>query len=210
MKKLESHVSLMYSKRNKAVYEDQLAEIDSIISGYEKSYYKLFNEQSRLLNLSAETLANSLVSDFIIHQSFYQDSNLNRKIFSLEDILDLEDSEISETIRCYREISDLFIIKNIKKIAVSQKIRDFVKNSSNAESFFGRSGSKLTQNQVNLFDYSKYFISLFEHIKDISDEDKLDPDEVERAFIMEMNSKKNKNQDTSGNLKAIASSLKAT
>jgi hypothetical protein len=181
----------MLSRRAKALLPEQLDEIDNIISDYRKSYNSLFTKKENLLILSAETLSSGPVTEYILHLSFYKDEKLDNKLFDIEDVIDFDDDELFETINCYRRTLNLFGASNIRKISVNKNIQDYVKNSSNAESYFNRSGYLLTQNQLSLFDYSKYFISLVEKIDNITDEERNDPDEIEKIFITEMNSKNN-------------------
>ncbi len=208
IKSLEDNIQLMFTRRSKALLESQIEDIDSVIKDYEKKYYSLINKRESLLRLSAETLANSPITEFIIYLSFYEDPQLQKKLFELEEIIDFDDDELYETIKCYRNSIEKFSLKNIKKLSVNRKIADFIKNSSNAESFFGRSGYLTTQNQITLFENCKYFLSLLEHIKDITDEERQDPDEIEKIFIAQMNAKKEKPAASSDSLRMAANSFR--
>ena len=208
IKSLENNIQIMSNRRSKALLDTQIEDIDSIIKDYENKYYSLLNKRESLLALSAETLANSPITEFIIYLSFYQDESLQKKCFDLEEVIDFDDDELYETINCYRTSIERFSLKNIKKVSLNRKIADFIKNSSNAESFFGRSGYLITQNQITLFENCKYFLSLLEHIKDITDEERQDPDEVEKIFIAEMNAKKQKPAASGESLKAAANAFK--
>jgi len=179
----------MLSKRSKAMLDEQIDQIDEIILDYRKSYNALLSKKEALLNLSAETLSNGPITEFILHLSFYQDEKLEKKVFELEEVIDFNDDELYEVIDSYRACLDLFSTSNIRKLSALKNVRDYIKNSSNAESYFNRSGYLLTQNQLSLFEYSKYFISLIEKIQDITDEESSNADEIERIFITEMNNK---------------------
>lgn len=208
IKSLENNIQIMFSRRAKALVESQIEDIDSIIKDYEKKYHALLNKRESLLRLSAESLANSPVSEFIIYLSFYEDENLQKKCFDLDQVIDFDDDELYESINCYRNSIDRFNLKNIKRLSLNRKIADFMKNSSNAESFFGRSGYLITQNQITLFENCKYFLSLLEHIKDITEEERQDPDEVEKLFIAQMNAKKEKQPASRETLKTAADSFR--
>jgi hypothetical protein len=210
IKSLDNNIQIMLNRRSKALLDAQIEDIDSIIKDYENKYYSLLNKKESLLTLSAETLANSPITEFIIHLSFYQDEHLQKKCFDIEEVIDFDDDELYEAINCYRTSIERFSLKNIKKVSLNRKIADFIKNSSNAESFFGKSGYLITQNQITLFDNCKYFLSLLEHIKDITDEERQDPDEVEKIFISEMNAKKQKPAASGESLKAAANSFKSS
>jgi|688.fasta_scaffold215668_1 hypothetical protein len=198
----------MAARRPKALLESQIEDIDSIIKDYEKKYYILNIERDALLRLSAESLSDSLISEYIIYLTFYQDESLKSKLFDLDEIANFDDNEISQCVVPYKEYANLFNFKNIKKISINSRILDTIKNSSNAESFFSRSGYLLTQNQITLFETCKYFISILDNIKDITNEERQDPDLIEKIFITQMNEKnKNKNQPAS-NLRSVAEKFK--
>lgn len=210
IKSLENNIQIMFTRRSKALLETQIEDIDSIIKEYEKKYHSLLSQRESLLRLSAETLANSPITEFIIHLSFYQDEQLQRKCFDLEEVIDFDDEELYETISCYRNSIDRFNLKNIKKVSLNRKISDFIKNSSNAESFFGRSGYLITQNQITLFENCKYFLSLLEHIKDITDEERQDPEEIEKLFIAQTNNKKEKEPASRETLQKAANAFRSS
>lgn len=198
----------MSTRRSKAVLESQIEGIDSIIKDYENKYTILNNQRESLLRLSAESLSNSLISEYIIYLSFYQDEHLKYKLFDLDEIVNFDDDEIYECVSSYKEYTALFNYKNIRKISINRRILDCVKNSSNAESFFGRSGYLLTQNQITLFESCKYFTSILEKIKDITEEEREDPDLIEKIFITQMNEKNKKSNTDSSNLKTAADRFK--
>lgn len=200
----------MLSRRSKALLPEQLDEIDDIIKDYQKSYNSLAQKKENLLNLSAETLSNGPITEYILYLSFYKDEKLENKLFEIEEIIDFDDNELFETINSYRRCLNLFGTSNIRRLSVSKNVQDYVKNSSNAESYFNRSGFLLTQNQLSLFDYCKYFISLIEKIPNITEEQRNDPDEIEKIFIIEMNSKNNDSKKTDlSSFKKAADSFKS-
>jgi hypothetical protein len=198
----------MAGRKSKAVLESQIEDIDSIIKDYENKYNILSNQRESLLRLSAESLSNSLISEYIIYLSFYQDELLKYKLFDLDEIVNFDDNEIYECVSSYKEYTNLFNYKNIRKISINRRVLECVKNSSNAESFFGRSGYLLTQNQITLFESCKYFTSILENIKDITEEEREDPDLIEKIFITQINEKNKKSNTDSSNLKTAADRFK--
>jgi hypothetical protein len=210
LKSFENNIQLMLSKRSNAVLESQIDQIDSLIQDYESKYYSLLNKKESLLKLSAESLSNSPTSEFILYSTFYEDENLQKKCFDLDDVINFDDDQLIETIDCYKNTVALFGLNNIRKLSVNRRISDSVKNSVNAESFFGRHGYLLTQNQVTLFENCKYFSSLFEKITDITDEERQDPNEVEKIFIAQMNSKKEKRESKADDFRNAANAFKSS
>jgi len=206
---LNNNIELMLSKRSKSMFDEQLDEIDNIIKDYRLSYNSLLSKKEALLNLSAETLSNGPITEYILHLSFYEDEKLEKKVFDIEDVIDFNDEELYEVIETYRTCLDSFSTSNIRKLSALKNVRDYIKNSSNAESYFNKNGYLLSQNQLTLFDYSKYFISLLEKISNITYEESNNADEIERIFITETNSKNsNYKQTDASSLKNAANSFK--
>lgn len=200
LKFLENNIRIMSDKKRKASISSQIEDIEELISGYEKEYISIYNERSSLLNLSAESLTLSAVIEYTIHLSFFSDQLLTQHAFSIEDVVDFSTKELHETILEHRRFAALFCNNNIRRISVNRNVRSFIKASSNVESFFGKRGCDLTANQVKLFDFAKYFTSLIEKIEDITEEEKTDPDEIERIFILESNKDNIKPAETRGKL----------
>lgn len=208
LKSLEDNIQLMFSKRSEAIIETQIDDIDLLIKDYEKKYYDLLNKKESLLKFSAESLSSSPTSEFILYSTFYQDENLQKKYFELDDVINFDDNELIETINCYKNIISLFGLNNIRKLSVNRRVSDSVKNSINAESFFGIKGLLLTQNQVTLFDNCKYFSSILEKIVDITEEERQDPNEIEKIFIAQMNSKNKKKESKADDFRNAANAFK--
>lgn len=185
----------MMEAKKKASIDSQLDEIEKIIQEYEYQKKSLLIERSALLTLSAEFLTRSAITDFIIHLSFFKNKDLTEPCFSLEDVEYLSQEELSEFLFTNNLYLNKFSHESLRRISVQPIVRQFIKSSNGAESFFGKNGKDLSMNQVLLFDYSKYFSSLLEKIENISQDEKTDPDEIERIFILESN--KDKNKETS-------------
>lgn len=189
---LEKNISLMSQKKNKASIQSQIEDIEELIRGYEKDYLNILHEKNHLLNLSAESLASSAQTEFLVHLSFYNDENLKDCTFPMESVIEFDSHELGEIFSVYKDCSSFFTIENIRKVSASERVKSFVKASAGAETFFGKNGCDLSLYQIKLFDYSKYFIGLLEKIEEISAEERSDPDEIERIFILEMNKEKEK------------------
>lgn len=194
LNKLETDIRIMSESKKKAAIPSQLLDIEEVIEGFEKQRRDLLLDRSTLTSLSAETLTRSALTEFIVHLSFYKDFSCSENLFSLEDVIDFSREELWEVVSEQTRVSYNFGAKSLRKISVSSVIRDFIKSSNGPESFFGKSGYLLTLNQVHLFEYGKYFTSLIEQL-DLSYEDKQDPDEIERQYLLKINNKKEENPD---------------
>lgn len=184
---IERNISLMRDKKAKASIESQLDEIDGIISDYYKDLNPLINKKESFFVNSAETFTESAVTDYILSRSLFKNENCSIPYLELEEIEHLDQSELFKYINLYKELIGRIDYVTIRKIAVYPKFFTFFRNSNSAESFFGKAGKDLTQNQVILFECVKYFEKLIENTPNLTDEERSDPDELERAFILGKN-----------------------
>lgn len=189
IKSLELNISLMQEKKGKASIESQLEEIDIIIKEYVDKLNPLLNKRYSLLLTSAEHLAEMASTDFVLSLSLFRDRELTVPYFSLEDIEHFTESETQKYVRLYRETVASLDHNMLRKTSINPRFFDFFKNASSAESYFGKSGKDLTRNQIILFDCAKYFHMLIGEVPDLTDEERLDPEKIERAVILTRNQK---------------------
>jgi hypothetical protein len=177
----------MTAKKRKAAVLTQLNDIEELIEGYQKEYSELVFQKHRLLHLSAEQMASSAKIEFIVHQSFFNDEECRHNSFTLDDVASFDTDELNAILQQYKIVSEEINQTNVRKISVKSYVREAIKLSAGIEHFFGKKGFELSIVQGHLFDYSNYFVKLLERIENISPEDREDPDEIERLFILEMN-----------------------
>lgn len=187
IERIRFNIQNMRDKRGKASIESQLDEIDKIILEYQNELFPLLSKKNRFFINSAERFADTAVTDFILSIALFQDKELKKPLFSLSDIEYFTEEETYKYVSIYKDLIGSLNYDKMKKVSVCPRYFSFFKNSANAESFFGKCGKDLTQNQVVLFDVAKYFQKLLEHISDITEEERGDPDAIERLFILSQN-----------------------
>lgn len=193
---IRQNISLMTEKKSKASIISQIDEIDSIIRDYNKELLPLLNKKNSFFELSAETLTESAVTDFILSISLFTDEHCKNKLLNFEDVEHFSPEELGRYIEIYKNNISVLDYHKIREVSVYPKFYHFFKSCNSSESFFGRKGMDLTQNQVILFDSAKYFEKLLEQIDGLSEEERLIPEEIENAFILSRNAE-NTNQDSS-------------
>jgi len=193
---IQQNIKLMAEKRSKASLPSQLDEINSIIEDYNKELFPLLSKKNSLFELSAENLTESTVTDFILSISLFSDELCKNPLFAFDDVEHFSSIELNKYIDLYKNNISVLDYHKIREVSVYPKFYHFFKTSVSAESFFGKRGMDLTQNQVILFDSAKYFEKLLENIEDLTEEERLIPEEIENAYILSKNAE-NTNQDSS-------------
>jgi len=188
IKSLERNILLMHEKKSKASIESQIDEIDEIIKDYHKDLSPLLEQKFSFFLNSAEHLADLATTDFVLSISLFLDQELKTLKFQLEDIEYFSNEETKIYVKLYQNNNVNLSRDIIRKVAIDPKFIYFFEGSVSPESFFGKCGKDLTQNQILLFDTAKRFSKLISEIDDLSEEERSDPDLIEKAYILFKNS----------------------
>ena len=187
IKSLENNIFLMREKRCKASIESQLEEIDLIINEYLDKLNVLLNKKHAFFLTSAEYLADMASTDFVLSMSLFRDKELSQPAFSLEEVEHFTDKDTQKYVKLYHDTISCLDFKTIRKVSINPRFFDFFKNAVSAETFFGKNGKDLTRNQILLFDCAKYFHPLVAEVPDLTEEERCDPEKIEKAVILSRN-----------------------
>ena len=176
--------SFLYSKRKifkKEIYDAEI-RLNSLIS--QKNYF---------IGKTAESFANDKARYYQILSSFYKDEGLKNKLIDLipEEELYIELKELYE--KSMQKING----KTIKKISLSPFFYSMYSMcGDNAYYFYGKPISNLTNFQIDLMSYGRYFKDMLsKYGSKIPDEMNEDPDDIMEWLSI------NQNVESSGILK---------
>jgi len=165
--------------RAKAALKLQANQLDKQIEEANIKINKLIFKRDNLIGLTAEKVADQKTQYEYIRLSFYKDKDFKYPLFDKNDIYNLNEDECEQLLTKYIESVERFSHKNLKKIS----IQDFFTNyfylcGDDIYNFFQKPIVNLTNYQVNLLHYGKYFKSILtnhEIPRDLLD----DPDKIE-------------------------------
>lgn len=146
------------------IIKRQINETNSKIKSCHKKIKEIESEKNSLIGFCVEDYIDKKFNELMIFESFYSDSNLEKKFFTKEEFDDLPEKDLLKLINLLNQFYERFTLKEVKKIsACSFMMSIFFLCNDNPYFFFGKFIKDLTVFQSNLFSQSKYFKSLIEH-----------------------------------------------
>jgi hypothetical protein len=181
VKQQEDYVDSLQQTHEKLIFKSQKAEVEKNLKEETKKLNILLEEKENLIGITAERIANQKIQFYCIYVSFFKDTDLKQKLFTLEEIDNLDDEDSSALLQIYIDIIDKYNLNNIKKVAISNYFtNNFYICGENLQSFFGKPIYLLTNYQSNLLSLGSYFRSIFSQNSDLPKEIRGDPEKIEQ------------------------------
>lgn len=156
----------LYSRRLKL--KEQIDQNSQFLS-------RLKIKKNHYIGNTAEQWASNRLLSNRISASFFSDESLTCKVVND----DLEDSYFDELFELYHKNRDKLGDSRIKRISLSSFFTNiFYLCADDAYNFYGKPIIKLTDYQINLFAYGRYFKHILSQREDIPKDVMQDPDEI--------------------------------
>lgn len=149
-------ISLQENKRNHYAPRD-IESFNIQIKEHETAYLDLINQRGAMIGNSAESLARRKVDMAQIFNSFYHTADMDKRIFTEEEIEGLENEDIDELLFSYNTIMMSLGENNMRKVAVSADFQMMYGLTDNLYEFYGCPIAKLTNYQLRLASYGNHF-----------------------------------------------------
>jgi len=139
-------------------FDSQIDQVNKELKEVSSKLDILLNEKDSLVGLTAELFARKRVNELYILNSVFQDKKLLDRFYSDEDFDDLNERELSETIRTYNTaVNDLQGV-SLRKIGLAPFFQDFFNHcDNNVYNFYGKPIAYLTFFQADLVKFGKFF-----------------------------------------------------
>lgn len=158
IKKIKDDLNLNNDTKKKLLIKSQIDQINNKNKDLEESLFKLEKERAEILGITAEEYSLRKANEYLIYLSFYKNKNFDPFFDSEEDFFNLELEELTKYAFLYQKYLNAFSLSNLKKLAVSNFFMNiFFLSENNPFTFFGKSISKLTHHQVNLFTLARTY-----------------------------------------------------
>lgn len=176
-------IKLTYSKE---YLHSRRIQMKKTIEDAELKLMSLKLRKESYMNQTAESYANQKSFSYKIQKSFFKDSNCLTKIDD-----DLDDSSYTELVSLFHSNQNKFDSDNIKKLSISNFFTNlFALCEDKAYEFYGKPVIALTNHQVDLFMWGRYFKSvLSEHGNSIPQNIQNDPDKLINLIDLRRNAK---------------------
>ena len=171
----EMFVESLMTARNKMVLKKQMEAQSALIEKEQKALDEKKIEKMGLVGNTCEKYAKDRINDFYMIKSFFEDSKLNKPLFSEEEFDEIEGGELTDIISLYNEIFVGFSEENIQYTILDDFYSPYLGFCEDSMQFFGAPFCQLTYNQIRLIVYSRVFKNIFDQNQNIPEQIKKDP-----------------------------------
>jgi hypothetical protein len=188
------YVENLKKTKGKMVLKTQIEKQEKLIEKEEAELVTKRNLKNSLIGNTCEKYAKDRLNDFYMINSFFEDEQLNRKIFDEQGFDELENQDIKKIIILYNEIFQSFNEENIQYTILEDFYNPYLSFAEDSMQFYGKPFCNLTYNQIRLIVYTRIFKNIFDTNEDIPDNIKRDP-----AKLLEFGSSSKEERDKAKN-----------
>lgn len=176
IEKIQSYLERLNITKKNLFKSLEIKEIQKVIDEQKEKLIAKLTERRSVLGKTVEEYASNRSSDYIIYESFYKDEELKEKFFSIQEFEDMSYEELVEFILMYNSFMQDFTELNIQKTVLMDFFNQYFLVIDYPTEFFGSPMVKLTDFQVRVIMYGKIFKSIFDHVENIPDNIRKDPE----------------------------------
>ena len=176
IEKIQSYLERLNITKKNLFKSLEIKEIQKVIDEQKEKLIAKLTERRSVLGKNVEEYASNRSSDYIIYESFYKDEELKEKFFSIQEFEDMSYEELVEFILMYNSFMQDFTELNIQKTVLMDFFNQYFLVIDYPTEFFGSPMVKLTDFQVRVIMYGKIFKSIFDHVENIPDNIRKDPE----------------------------------
>lgn len=187
--KSRSFMENLEKTKSKLAVKSQVAQLDKQIDEIQAKVNQLSNKRAKLIDKTAEQVADQRAQYEYIRLSFFSDEAFKQPLFTRADIEALTDDEINNLLFEYIEVSNRFSPDLLRSIVIQPFFTNhFYLAGDRIDTFFGKPLVDLTIYQTNLLSYGQYFKSLMTQ-NEIPKEFLGHPDKIEEYVLRSRNMK---------------------
>ena len=163
---LKKDIIQLYETKKKLILGRQIRQINKQIKFKEKTYNELVKERSQEVGFTAENYAEKRVNEELVYKTFFKDKKLEEPFFSEEDFEDLTNGDLDTYTMLYTAVNSQFSDGILKKVSVCPFfLNSFFICENNPNLFYGKPVVDLTNYQIDVFSYGRYYKSIMQDCK---------------------------------------------
>lgn len=179
VEKLEEEILHLEQSKKKLILGKQIKEFNKKIEKKTKLYDDLASERESEVGFTAEKYVDKRINEEIVNLTFFKNRGLTERFFSEEEFDELTEQELLFYVRLYTVIALQYSNETLKKISVCGFFLNcFLICENNPDLFFGKPVTELTNNQVDIFSYGRYFKGIMTECKPAPYEISDNPDKL--------------------------------
>jgi len=148
------------------------------ISEKESEYYTLLYKRKELVGKTAEDYASNMSSTEMIRYFVYNSKDLTNQAFTEKEFDDMDDDDLLKLKKIQLNVSNLMVEKTIQEVVLRPFFGLYLSFCDNARDFFGKPLIYLSVYQLKMVVFGRIFQSIFQHVEDIPDNIKENPEKL--------------------------------
>lgn len=158
IEKLKKEVLHLRESKKKLILGRQIKQFNKRIEKQEKLHSDLYKERKEHIGFVAEEYADKKINEEVVRDTFFKNHELKEHYFSEEEFEDLTSSDLNAYTVLHTAVNSQFSDNILKKIAVCPFfVNSFFICENNTNLFFGKPVVELTNYQIDIFSYARYF-----------------------------------------------------
>jgi hypothetical protein len=175
---LEIEISNIKKTLSNLFVEKEKNNLKQRLNEAEKEYLEKKNIRSALTLNSAEQYAERKSNEKFVFHSLYKDKECSNLFYNDDEFDEIDNKELSELYVIYNNCAEKFSNKNLKLLSISQMFTSLLNiYSKDLSNFFKKHPLDLTFYQINLLNYGKLFLSIFQN-HEIPESISKDPEKI--------------------------------
>ena len=166
IKKLREEIIHLHETRKKLILGRQIKQVKRQIDFKEKSYNELVKERSSEVGFTAEQYAEKRSNEELVYKTFFKEKTLNEPFFSEDQFEELTNNDLDTYTMVYAAVNSQFSDGILKKVSVCPFfLNSFFICENNPNLFYGKPVVDLTNYQIDIFSYGRYYKSIMQECK---------------------------------------------
>tara|TARA_B100000287_G_scaffold432225_1_gene491068 strand:+ start:759 stop:1772 length:1014 start_codon:yes stop_codon:yes gene_type:complete len=166
IEKLKKEIIELQETKKKLILGRQIKQINNRIEFKSKVYNELVKERSSEVGHTAEKHAEKKVNEELVFKTFFKGPDLTEPFFSNEEFDELTNKELDSYALLYTAVNSQYSDLILRKISVCPFfLNSFFVCENNTNLFYGKPVVELTNYQIDVFSYGRYYKSIMSEAK---------------------------------------------
>ena len=175
---LELEINNLSTTQKKIFLPSQKESMSKDIESKKIEIYILKNKKRELIGKTAEEYASSRSNEEMLRYFIFKDRDLTENLFTEDEFSELDDTELlffmNEQAKVNARLSEL----NIQKAVLRPFFNMYLSQCENIKDFYDKAIVLLSVYQLKTALYARMFFNIFQHVEDIPDHIKDDPEKL--------------------------------
>jgi len=175
---LELEINNLSTTQKKIFLPSQKESMSKDIESKKIEIYILKNKKRELIGKTAEEYASSRSNEEMLRYFIFKDRDLTENFFTEDEFSELDDTELlffmNEQAKVNTRLSEL----NIQKAVLRPFFNMYLSQCENIKDFYDKAIVLLSVYQLKTALYARMFFNIFQHVEDIPDHIKDDPEKL--------------------------------